>query len=252
MLRLQKHTVLLFVFILLSVSVLGNAVFQKANDAYNQKNYAEAIALYEELASQGYKEVAVCYNLGNAYFKNSQLSKSILWYERALRLDPANEDIKHNLAFVNQQTIDNMEVQPESFINVWFHAVRDLFNVKMWSIFSIVFLGICCLCIVLMVVLSFPRWRMTLFVGACLAFVFAVLSIIFANLQKININREDEAIIMDKIVTVKSTPDVSGTNLFTVHEGIKIQITDKAGNWIEIRFPDGNKGWINKDAVEVI
>jgi len=252
MLRLQRGIVLFFVFILLSVNVLGDEIFQKANDAYNQKNYADAIALYEELATQGYKEATVYYNLGNAYFKNNQLAKALLWYERALRLNPANEDIKHNIAFANQQTIDNMEIRPEPFIKVWFRAVRDLFSVKIWSIFSIVFVGVSCVCIVLMIVLSFPRWRMALFVTACVAFIFSVFSIVFANLQKNNILREDQAIIMNKIVTIKSTPDVSGTNLFTVHEGIKIQITDKAGNWIEVRFPDGNKGWITQDAVEVI
>jgi len=252
MLRLQREIFLFFVFISLSVSVLCNETFQNANDAYNQKNYADAIVLYEELASQEYKEAIIFYNLGNAYFKNNQMAKALLWYERALRLDPANEDIKHNIAFVNQQTIDNMETRPEPFIKVWFRAVRDLFSVKIWSIFSIVFAAIGCACIALMIVLSFPRWRMTFFLTACIAFLFVILCVVFANLQKNNIIREDEAIIMDKIVTVKSTPDVSGTNLFTVHEGIKVQITDKAGNWIEIRFPDGNKGWVNKDAIEVI
>ena len=252
MIRLEKHIILFFVFILLTFSSLGNDVFQQANDAYNQKKYEEAIDLYEQLITQGYNEATVCYNLGNAYFKNGQLSKSILWYERALRLAPDNEDIKHNIAFVNQQTIDNMEIQSETFIKVWFYAIRDLFPVTVWSILSILFVVACCLCIILMIVLSLPRWRMTLFVLVCVSFVFAVLSIVFANLQKNNMIRKDEAIIMDKIVTVKSTPDVSGTNLFTVHEGIKVQITDKAGNWIEIRFPDGNKGWINKDAIEVV
>lgn len=252
MLQLQRYIILFFVFIALSVSVLGNEIFQKANDAYNQKKYAEAVALYEKLTFQGYKEATLYYNLGNAHFKNDQLSKAILWYERALRLDPANEDIKHNLTFANQQTIDNIEAQPEIFIKTGFNFIRDLFSVKMWSMLSIILIAAACLCILLMIVLSLPHWRMTLFVIACTAFVFAVFSIIFANLQCNKINREDEAIIMDKIVTVKSTPDASGTNLFTVHEGIKIQITDKAGNWIEIRFPDGNKGWISKDAVEVI
>ena len=252
MLRLQKEIVLFFVFILLTISVFGNEIFQKANDAYNQKKYADAIALYEELATQGYEEATVYYNLGNAYFQNKQLAKAILWYERALRLDPANEDIKHNIAFANQQTIDKMEISPEPFVKVWFHAVRDLFSVKTWSVLSIVFIGMACLCIALMVIFSFPRWRMALFVTACVAFLFAVLSILFANLQKNNLKRTDEAIIIHKIVTIKSTPDVSGTNLFTVHEGMKVQITDKAGNWIEVRFPDGNKGWINQDAVEVI
>ena len=252
MLRLQKEIVLFFVFILLTISVFGNEIFQKANDAYNQKKYADAIALYEELATQGYKDVMVYYNLGNAYFQNKQAAKALLWYERALQLDPANEDIKHNIAFANQQTIDKMEITPEPFIKTWFYAVRDLFSVKTWSIFSIVFIGMICLCIAMIIVLPFPRWRMALFVTACIAFLFAVFSIVFANLQKNNIKRTDQAIIMDKIVTIKSTPDVSGTNLFTVHEGIKVQITDKAGNWIEVRFPDGNKGWVSQDAVEVI
>jgi len=252
MLRLQKNIVLFFVFILLSVGALGNEIFQKANDAYNQKNYTESIVLYEKLTEQGYKDATVYYNLGNAYFKNNQLAKSILNYERALRLNPDNEDIKHNLAFANQQTIDKIDIQSELFIKTWVWVVRDLFSVKMWSVFSILLVGIGCGCIVLMIIIAILRWRMTLFVLVCVAFVFAVISFIFANLQKNNILREDEAIIMDKIVTVKSTPDASGKNLFTVHEGIKVQITDKAGNWVEIRFTDGNKGWITKAAVEVL
>ena len=248
---MKNSVFLFFVFILLIVNILGNENFQKANDAYSQKNYTDAVVLYEELVSQGYKDASLYYNLGNAYFKNNQLAKAILWYERALRLEPANEDIKHNLSFVKQQTTDNMEVQPDPFIKVWFLSVRDLFGVKLWSVFSIVFVGIACVCIVL-IVLSLPRWRMALFVTACVAFVFAFCSIIFANLQKNNINRADEAIIMNKIVIVKSTPDVSGTNLFTVHEGIKVKITDTAGNWVEIRFSDGNKGWVMQEVIEKI
>ncbi len=252
MLRLQKHVVLFFVLILFSINVLGNETFQKANDAYNQKNYVDAITLYEELVAEGYQDPVVYYNLGNAYFKNDKLAKALLWYERALRLDPSNEDIKHNIAFVNQQTIDKIEVQPEFFLKTWFNAVRDLFSVKAWSILSIIFVGVGCLCIALMFLLSLPRWRMALFITACVVFVFAIFSVVFAGLQKKNINREDEAIIMTKIVTVKSTPDISGTDLFTVHEGIKVQITDKAGSWVEIRFTDGSKGWIRNDAIEII
>ena len=250
MLRRHRDIVLLFIFILVRVSGFGNELFQRANEAYNQKSYADAIALYEELIEKGYKDAVICYNLGNAYFKNDQLSKALLWYERALRFDPSNEDIKHNISFANQLTIDKMDVQPQPFITKWFHVVRDLFTVKIWTILSIAFIAMGCICIVLIILVS--RWRICLFITSCIAIVFAVLSIVFALLQKNNINREDQAIIMAKIVTVKSTPDTSGTNLFTIHEGIKVQIIDKAGTWIEIRFPDGNKGWIKNDTVEII
>ena len=250
MLQRHRDIILFLIFILVSVTAFGSELFQKANEAYNQKNYTDAIALYKELAEQGYKDEIVCYNLGNAYFKIDQLSKALLWYERALRFDPSNEDIKHNISFVNQLTIDKMDIQPEPIITKWIHAVRDLFSVKLWTILSIVFICVTCICIVLIALVS--RWRISFFIISCIAVVFTALSIVFAVLQNSNINRDDYAIIMTKIVTVKSTPDVSGTNLFTVHEGIKVQIIDKAGTWIEIRFPDGNKGWIKNDDVEVI
>ncbi|MDR1182286.1 MAG: tetratricopeptide repeat protein [Bacteroidales bacterium] len=250
--NLRGYIILATVFILTSTAVRGNDLFQKANEAYNQKDYVNAIQQYEALVKEGYEDGMLYYNLGNACYKNNQLAKSLLWYERALRLNPNNEDIKHNIAFVNQQTIDKIEVQPEFFLKTWFSAVRDLFTVQMWAIISIVFVVIGCICIVLLLLLSSPRRRVSLFISACIVFVMAILGITFACLQKSNVNRTDEAIIMQKIITVKSTPDMSGTDLFTVHEGIKILITDKAGNWIEVRFSNGNKGWIKEDAVEII
>jgi tetratricopeptide (TPR) repeat protein len=250
--NVREYIVLGLIFILSSTIVLANDTFEKANEAYNQKDYVNAILQYETLVKEGYKDAMLYYNLGNAYYKDNQLAKSLLWYERALRLNPGKEDIKHNIAFVNQQTIDRIEVQPEFFLKTWFHGIRDLFTIQLWAIISIVLVGFGCLCIGLLLILSSPRWRMSLFIMACIVFVLGIGSIIFACLQKNNINRDDEAIIMQKIITVKSMPDMSGTDLFTVHEGIKIQITDKAGNWIEVRFSNGNKGWIKEDAVEII
>ncbi|MDR2409027.1 MAG: tetratricopeptide repeat protein [Bacteroidales bacterium] len=250
--HIRQYIILLLAFLFSSIAVWGNETFQKANEAYNQKDYLNAILQYEALIKEGYKDAILYYNLGNACYKDNQLAKSLLWYERALRLNPGNEDIKHNIAFVNQQTIDNMEAQPEFFLRTWLHAVRDFFTVQLWAIISIVCIAVGCICIGLLLILSSSRWRMGLFVVACIVFVFGIGSVVFACLQKNNVNRTDEAIIMQKIVTIKSMPDMSGTDLFTVHEGMKIQITDKAGNWIEIRFANGNKGWIKEDAVEII
>ncbi|HOS16353.1 MAG TPA: hypothetical protein PKX15_05035, partial [Bacteroidales bacterium] len=60
------------------------------------------------------------------------------------------------------------------------------------------------------------------------------------------------AVVTNLSVTVKSMPDQAGTDLFTVHEGLKVTIVDKVGDWIEVLFPDGNKGWIQQTSVEVI
>jgi tetratricopeptide (TPR) repeat protein len=228
----------------------GHEKFLKANEAYNQKDYADAVALYEEVIKEGYADAILYYNLGNACFKDNQLAKSLLWYERALRLDPSNEDIQHNIAFANQQTTDNISVPPEFFLRTVVNTLCHLFSVDVWAVCSIFLLVIICLCVALMLV--FSRWRIGLFFTTCILFLLMVLSITFAALQMKQIHRKDEAIVMRKILTVKSTPDTSGTDLFTVHEGIKVWITDKAGKWIEVRFANGDKGWITKDAIEVI
>ena len=248
-----KHIILLSFLVLCPLmTIFGNELFEKANQEYNQKEYSQAIISYEELIKEGYADAIVYYNVGNAYYKDGQLAKSLLWYERALRLDPANEDIKHNITFVNQQTIDKMEIQPEFFLKEWINAIQNLFSSKIWAILSIV-LGVClCLSIALMLVFSTSKGRTSMFFTACIFFVLSIVSIVFASLQTKNIHRTDEAIIMRKILTVKSTPDTSGTDLFTVHEGLKVRITDEAANWIEVRFANGNKGWIMKDAVEII
>ncbi|MDR1878300.1 MAG: tetratricopeptide repeat protein [Bacteroidales bacterium] len=247
----QRYSLLIAGFIVcFTCTVFGNEQFDKANAAYNQKEYDKAVVLYEKLVEEGYTGAILYYNLGNACFKDNQLAKALLWYERALRLDPGNEDIRHNIAFANQQTTDKTEVQPDFFLKTGFNAIRDLFPLKVWTILSIVLLAVACICIAFMLILS--RWRMGLFCTSCVLILFTVLSILFAGLQLHNRNRNDEAIVMRKILTVKSTPDASGTDLFTIHEGIKVRITDKAGNWIEVRLPQGDKGWIPQDAAEVI
>jgi tetratricopeptide (TPR) repeat protein len=250
--NIKRYFVILFFIIYPSLAVFSNDLFNKANEAYNQKDYSQAIILYEDLIKEGYADAMVYYNLGNTYYKDDQLAKSLLWYERALRLDPTNEDIKHNINFVNQQTIDKMETQPEFFLKTWISAIQGLFSAKVWAIISIVFGILLCGSIALMLILSSAGWRKGFFTIACISFVFLALSIVFSGLQTKNRNRTDEAVIMQKILTVKSTPDASGTDLFTVHEGLKIQITDQAGSWIEVRFANGNKGWIPSESVEII
>lgn len=245
--------ILLFLSGLCFTPSLGqSALFKQANEQYNKKEYENAIASYSQLIEKGYGDAVLYYDLGNAYFKNSQIGYAILWYERALRLSPNNKDIQYNLAFANQQTIDNIESIPPFFLTTWMLAVQNLFSAKEWAIISIVlsFLLVCC--ILLIFITSKYRLRMLSFTLACLLLLATVLSIVFASLQTSNLNRTDEGIVIESSVTVKSTPDDSGTDLFTVHEGAKVKVTDNAGEWIEVLFDNGNKGWMLKENMEVI
>jgi len=74
----------------------------------------------------------------------------------------------------------------------------------------------------------------------------------FAAKQKSRLVNHSFAIVMQPTVTVKSSPSENGTKLFVIHEGLKVRITDKLGDWVEIRLADGNKGWLLTESIERI
>ena len=61
------------------------------------------------------------------------------------------------------------------------------------------------------------------------------------------------AIIFAPAVTVKSTPAANGTDLFILHEGTRVDITDDTmKGWREVRIADGKRGWVEVSQIEVI
>lgn len=241
-----------FVFSNIVAQSNEDTIFHKANESYIQQDYPTAINLYSDIISAGYISANLYYNLGNAYFKNEELSNAILWYERALRLDPTNEDIIHNIAFANKKITDEMEIMPEFFLKKWFKSVYSFLSATGWAITSIVICFVLFLTIAFILLSAVSKRRVYLFFVAMFLALFLAISILFAVIQSNQSLRNDEAIIMHKSVIVKSMPDQSGTDLFTVHDGLKVLVVDKVGNWIEVVFPNGHKGWIKEISVEII
>lgn len=230
----------------------ADKIFSGASEAFRQKDYAKAVALYGSLVDKGYVSADLYYNLGNAYYRQNQLAQSLLWYERALRLNPSDADIRANIAFVNSQTVDQMEVLPEFFLKRWFAAFRSLFSATGWAVVSI----ICCLLlfagIAWFMLAGNLQQRIRIAVADVFVCLLLVLSLSCAFAQKHAQERTDEAVVMAFSATVKSMPDASGTELFTVHEGMKVRLTDEVGEWVEAVFPNGNKGWLLRRQIAVI
>jgi SH3-like domain-containing protein len=77
-------------------------------------------------------------------------------------------------------------------------------------------------------------------------------SIAFSLRNKSLVYDSHKAIIINTLVSGKSSPDNSGTDLFVLHDGTKVTIEDKVGEWYEIRLSDGNKGWIPVNSLIII
>jgi tetratricopeptide (TPR) repeat protein len=230
----------------------ADSLLARADRLYKQNDFTQAQSLYLSLEERGYRSAALFYNIGNTYFKVHDIKAAILYYERAHRLSPNDEDVNFNLGLCRSLTFDKIEAVPELFIITWGRNIRDLLSARGWSWLSIV-----CFVLTLVVGLAFlfvrrlSVKRAAFAAGVLLLFV-SLGAFTLGWLQKNNVQRTDEAIVFAPSVTVKSSPDDSGTNLFVIHEGAKVFITDRIGEWCEIRIADGNKGWIRAKNMEEI
>ena len=233
-----------------SLAQSPDQLLSTANSMYKDKKYDIAIEAYQKLISQGYKTPEIYYNLANAYYKTEQISSAILFYERALRLSPSDEDSRFNLKLANQKIIDRLTPVPQFFVISGWQRFVNSCSSKAWAIFSLVFIW-----------LSLVAFAIYLFIGSIrrLGFysgVFLLLCAIFFLFLSSSANGiehgHDEAILTATNAYVKSAPDGSSTDLFIIHEGIKLDILDRVGSWSKIRLADGKVGWVDQKSYTVI
>ena len=241
------------VLLLLLAPMAANAATKaEADSAYVNGNYQKAITQYESLLKQG-ASAEIYYNLGNAYYRTENITRAVLNYERALLLSPGDGDIRFNLQIARSKTIDKIVPESEMFFVTWYRSLVNMMSVDGWGRTALVSLA---LVIVLFLVYLFSArvWMQKVgFFGGGVLLVLFVVSNFFAWQQRQNLLYRQGAIVVAPSVNVKSTPAQNGTDLFILHEGTKVIITDGSmKNWREVRLADGKKGWIESKKIEVI
>jgi len=231
----------------------GNtALFISANEKYAADDFRAAIEQYEQILATGQQSAELYYNLGNAYFKTNQLASSILNYERGLLLSPNDEDIHYNLDIANSLITDRIEVIPEFFLKSWINTIHNSLSANTWSLLSLILFGVVGLFMIIFITFRIKNVRRLAIPIMILALTVSIISLLFAHQQNRAILEPNSCIVFSQSVTIKSSPDDSGTNLFVLHEGVKLQITDQLTGWFEIKMDNGNVGWIPANAVRKI
>lgn len=228
------------------------ALWDEANTAYLNGDYRGAVEVYEQILDRGLFSAKLYYNLANAHFKAGDIGPSILYYNRALRLQPGDEDVRYNLAVAELQTRDRIDVIPEFFVVTWLRTLRHTMGCTAWSVLSLGLLGVMLGLLLLYLLASRIGVRKIGFYGTLTAFVLMVCAAWFAALERREILRNDEAIVMVSASAVKSSPDHAATDLFVLHEGTKVTVSAEVDDWREITLSDGKKGWIENRKIETI
>ena len=230
-----------------------DSLFRAGVEAYTAGDYASALRDWQDVEATGLMSKELYYNLGNAYFKDSQIAPAILWYERALRLDPSDADVRYNLEYARALTQDKIEEVPEIFFEQWGRSMCYRLPSNAWAVIGLVFLALCVGCVLLFLLGSTPGRRRLGFFGGIAALLIALLGWDFAQWQRQEARRQDLAIVMKPVVSVKSSPsEGSAKDLFILHEGTRVRILDNVGGYAQIEIADGRQGWIPRREMEVI
>ncbi|MBR1548658.1 MAG: tetratricopeptide repeat protein [Prevotella sp.] len=224
----------------------------QADSAYAQEHEQKAAQLYEELLTTGVS-ADVYYNLGNAYYRQDNITRAVLNYERALLLSPGDADIRFNLQMARSKTVDKITPESEMFFVTWYHSLVNMMSVDGWARLALISLAVAIILSLAYLFASMLWLRKLGFFGGVLAVMLFLAANLFAWQQKRALVSRKGAIIMSSAVNVKSTPAKNGTDLFILHEGTRVTITDSSmQGWREIRVADGKSGWLETSQIEVI
>lgn len=245
---------LLFIILLSSLVSSGqsdaiNDSVVAANQLYNTSRYQDAIRKYQYVIGQGFESAELYYNLGNAFYKSGNATYAIINYERAKKLAPNDEDIRYNLQLARTQIVDNIVTLPEPGFMRWWKQLISSQPISFWGTLSIsMFYVFLILFGLFLFSRSFQTKRLAFWFSLGALFI-AVLTLSFGSSLRSNLLKHNTAVITERSVNVKASPSETGTEIFIVHEGVTIQVTEKLGEWVSVSFPDGNKGWVKETAI---
>lgn len=245
---------LFFLFLSFPVLVMSREVeekFERANNAYIEEQYQEAADLYAGLVEEGYQNAALFYNLGNTYYRLNKIPEAILFFEKAQKLNPRNEDYQYNLSLAKTRIIRPLEEVPEFFLNNWWRSLAEFIPSTGWSILGLILLwagmagGIVWL-------LGKKRWNRKLgfFLGVFFLSV-CILPFLLAGSRVKMAAQHESAIVLQSGTALKSAPE-SDQDLTEIPAGTKIKLIDIIGDWHKAQLPNGEIGWIRQEVFEKI
>ncbi len=241
---MKKWISVLAVFLSLFVTAQNESLFHNATVAYNDANYQDAVKNYLQILDNGEHSANLYYNLGNSYYKLNQIGPSIYYYEKALLLNPNDTEIRNNLSFAQNMTIDVIEAVPQTSLSKAISAFKEILSFDQWAYVAVGCMILFVFLYLAFYFLQFATQKRIAFILSFLALFFMAISTIMAIVQYQDFNTTQPAIIFAEESKVKAEPNNRSNEVFVLHEGSKVYIESQLNDWNKIKLVDGKTGWI--------
>jgi len=222
-----------------------------ANSAYQEQNYQIAKEEYMKLVNEDVENYELFYNLGNTYFKLNDLGNARLYYEKAAKFEPLNQELNENITMLMANIKDKEEVE-RSFIETLLRKIYYTFSINLLGVFAVIFF---ILMMAFIVFLIMSRSAVLKRIVKVFLVIFAVIFFLVTVTEVMRIRdfyADNNAVILDEVVIAYSGPNEDFPQVFTIHEGLKVSIERFDNEWVLIKLPSGNGGWVLTSALGII
>lgn len=253
-----RRFVVLLAWCLPGLLLMASPLTDKAAKAYHQELYTEALQLYQQAERTEGTSAALCCNMGDTYYRLKDTGRAIVYYERALLLDPGNADARFNLDFVRQKSGIGDEAG-SSILSIWANKAAGTFSSNVWAAIGVISFILCLLAVCLYVFIDNVTWRKVGFFGAIALLLLAVIANVCAFVNHSRAVNHSTAIVMKPQVTLSNaprTPKDKTEIAFELGLGRKVELLDsvlgKNQKWFYVESSNSRRGWINSGDVEII
>lgn len=235
---------------------------EMADSAYNSEDYRQAIRLYHQaIDTEGFSP-RLYYNLANAYYRINNLGRAVLYYERALNLDPSMSDARSNLEFVRTRILDKPE-DDSTFLENLNYKILSLMSPDAWAWTAFGLFVLVLGCVALYIFSSEVALRKTGFFGGFVILILFAYSSINAWRSSGAYYEHSKAVVTVPTSNLRTAPgseSVDGDKVLPIHEGTVLEIIDSvslpteqmAPKWYNVKINNSTRAWVNAADVEII
>ncbi len=249
---MKKLTLFFLLVVCLSVSAQNESLFDEATEAYNEGSYEKAVENYLEILENGQHSAELYFNLGNCYYKLNQIAPSIYYYEKALLLKPNDPETKNNLTYAQNMTLDAIDKIPETGLAKIKKDLTGFLSFNQWAKITVVFMVLFVLLYIAFYFFRYSSRKRIAFIASMVAFLISIISIIFAFVQYNEFKSDRPAIVFSEEIAVRSEPNDRSLEIFTLHEGAKVNILEELNDFNKIQIADGKTGWLPKESIKTL